>query len=354
MASIAKRTLQDGKTSRWGVRVRCNGHFASNTLRTRREATDWAKEKEQEFTLDRRTVDERAQIVTLERAVERYLVHLRFSKGWKQRRQQLLWWAALLGEKLPLLDVSSDRISQGKEALTLAGYSPATIRRYLSAISQLLEKARREWKWIQSNPVRDVEYPPEPDGRVRRLSVEERRNLLFRCSVSSNRQLYAIVVVALSTGARKSEIRKVRPDQVNLELGRIYLDEILKNGERRSLKLYGEALQVMERVLAELPPGAPVCFPSSRERGRPADIRYAWVRALTLERIPDFCFHDLRHSAASYLAEQGATLEQIGRILGHKTGNSTKRYIHLTEDGTSHLVEKMNHKILPRGRVCTI
>jgi site-specific recombinase XerD len=62
-------------------------------------------------------------------------------------------------------------------------------------------------------------------------------------------------------------------------------------------------------------------------------------------KLKDFRYHDLRHSAASYLAMSGATLAEIAEVLGHKTLAMVKRYSHLTEQHTSKVVARMNEQI---------
>ena len=78
---------------------------------------------------------------------------------------------------------------------------------------------------------------------------------------------------------------------------------------------------------------------------QPIDIRTAWENALKNAEIEDFRFHDLRHSAASYLAMNGASLAEIAEVLGHKTLQMVKRYAHLSEAHTSTVVASMNEKI---------
>ena len=74
-------------------------------------------------------------------------------------------------------------------------------------------------------------------------------------------------------------------------------------------------------------------------------IREAWTFAVQRAGITNFRFHDLRHSAASYLAMGGASLAEIAEVLGHKTLQMTKRYTHLTESHTRGVVERMNQAI---------
>ena len=75
------------------------------------------------------------------------------------------------------------------------------------------------------------------------------------------------------------------------------------------------------------------------------NLRPDWVAALKVADIQDFRFHDLRHSAASYLAMNGATTIEIAAVLGHKTLQMVKRYSHLANSHTSSVVTAMNEKI---------
>ena len=72
----------------------------------------------------------------------------------------------------------------------------------------------------------------------------------------------------------------------------------------------------------------------------------SYEAALKAAEIDDFRFHDLRHTAASYLAMSGATLAEIAEVLGHKTLMMVKRYAHLTEQHTSAVVARMNERFL--------
>ena len=67
--------------------------------------------------------------------------------------------------------------------------------------------------------------------------------------------------------------------------------------------------------------------------------------AIKKAKLKNFRFHDLRHSAASYLAMSGASLAEIAEVLGHKTLQMVKRYSHLSEQHTHGVVSKMNKKI---------
>ncbi|MCA3640437.1 MAG: site-specific integrase, partial [Methylobacterium sp.] len=96
----------------------------------------------------------------------------------------------------------------------------------------------------------------------------------------------------------------------------------------------------------ETPPSKPWVFPRADGQA-PIDIRTSWETARIAAKLSDFRFHDLRHSTASYLAMNGASLVEIADVLGHKTLQMVKRYAHLSESHVKELVERVNDKILP-------
>ena len=79
------------------------------------------------------------------------------------------------------------------------------------------------------------------------------------------------------------------------------------------------------------------------------DIRRPWNEAVAKAKLKDFRFHDLRHSAASYLAMNGATASEIAAVLGHKTLAMVKRYAHLSESHTASVVARMNENVFGVG-----
>jgi integrase len=213
-----------------------------------------------------------------------------------------------------------------------------------------------EWQWISVNPLNNIKKYKEPKGRVRFLSDEEREALLLACRQSDNPYLYLIVVLALSKGARKMEIVGLNWQDVDFERKLIILHET-KNDERRVIPLQGLALSLMREHAKVKVLGCNFVFPSkkvTKDRSgkfiyQSIDIRTAWENVLKNAVINDFRFHDLRHSAASYLAMNGATLAEIAEVLGHKTLQMFKRYAHMSEAHTSAVVARMNERIFSNG-----
>src|SRR5262249_2823728 len=152
--------------------------------------------------------------------------------------------------------------------------------------------------------------------------------------------LHAIVVLALATGARRGELQGLRWPDVDLKRGTLTFHET-KNGERRAVPLTGPALTLMHQHAKVRRLDTMLVFPDGTGK-RALGIREAFEGAVKRANIADFRFHDLRHSFASYLAMNGASLLEIAEVLGHKTLAMVKRYAHLTEAHTRNVVERMN------------
>jgi integrase len=266
----------------------------------------------------------------------------------KQQQSQLNWWKNQIGHYL-LAEVSPALISECKERLFNdkndkgKTRAPATVKRYLSALSHAFTFAVNEWGWLEHNPVAKVKKPTEPRGRVRFLDEAERKGLLTACKVSSNKDLYTIVVLALSTGMRQGEILTLKWKYIDFQRRQLALHET-KNNERRVVPVVGHAWEVLSEHGKIRNIQSDYVFPKCAQKWQSA-IRKAWDKAVKEAMLEDFRFHDLRHTAASYLAMNGATLAEIAEVLGHKTLQMVKRYAHLSEAHTSSIVEKMNAKI---------
>jgi integrase len=221
--------------------------------------------------------------------------------------------------------------------------SPATVVRYLAALSHAFTTAVKEWGWLDDSPMRKVSKPKEPRGRVRFLDEEERRRLLLVCKESPNPYLYMVVVLALSTGMRQGEIMNLTWKDVDFAEKKIVLENT-KNGERRVVPLVGFAAELLFKHSKERRIGTFLLFPR-KDGQKPVNLRQPWIEALEKAEIEDFRFHDLRHSAASYLAMGKATAAEIAEVLGHKTLAMVKRYSHHSESHTSGVVAKMNESI---------
>jgi integrase len=349
MATIEKRDTDGGTTYR--VKVRIKGHSAqSATFGRLTDARRWAQSTEAAIRERRYFKTNEAQRHTLAELIDRYVRDVIPRKGpWAHAQaRQFAWWRAELGTR-SLADVTPAVIAEARDKLakgvTVRGRqrSPSTVVRYLAALSHAFAVAVKEWGWVEDSPLRKVTKPKEPRGRVRFLSEDERPRLLEACRTSDSPDLNAAVVLSLSTGGRRMEILGLRWGQVDFARRAITLLET-KNGEIRSLPLVGHAFDLMGERAKVQRIDTDLVFPG-RKKNRPVDLRGPFETAVKRAGIEDFRWHDLRHSAASYLAMNGATLAEIAEVLGHKTLAMVKRYAHLSQAHTTRVVESMNAKI---------
>lgn len=350
MASIEKRCSQSGATT-YRVKVRLRGFPAQTaTFNRLTDAKRWAQQTESAIREGRHFKINESKRHTLEEAIERYINQVIPTKPKSSRNQvgQLKWWQEKIGA-YTLADISPALIAENRDKLAKITsqrkryLSPATINRYLAVLSHLFTIATKEWGWAEENPVLKITKPKESRGRIRFLSEDERARLLTECKESESPYLYLALVLALSTGGRRMEILGLKWKDIDLNRGIITLHET-KNGERRILALTNLALNLMKEHSKIRHVNCDLVFPSHNLKN-PIDLRTPFETALKRAKITDFRWHDLRHSCASYLAMNGASLAEIAEVLGHKTLQMVKRYTHLSEAHTSKVVARMNEQI---------
>jgi integrase len=351
MATIETRHSADGTTG-YRAKVRLKGFPSqSATFERKTDAKEWAKQTEASIREGRYFKTAEAKKHTVSDFIDRYLreIEKKNPKRCVDVKKLLNWWRGEIGPYL-LSDLTRALIIEQRDKLlssrakNTGQRSPATVNRYMLALGHALTIAANEWEWIHENPMKKISNLPEPRGRVRYLNDEERERLLEACKASANPYLHTLVVLALSTGARYGELIKLRWDDIDWGRKVITLHDT-KNKERRLLPLMHYALELMEAHNKARNIASDLVFPSPSNPMRPWNSRTSWVSVLKKANIQDFRFHDLRHSCASYLAMNGASIAEIAEVLGHKTLQMVKRYAHLSEAHTAKVVQRMNERI---------
>ena len=349
MASFEKRTAADGKST-YRVKVRLKGYPPQTASFERlTDAKKWAASTESAIREGRYFKTAESKRHTLAELIDRYIKEVLPSKPKSKEKQTALlkWWRDHIGSYV-LADVIPSLIAEHRDNLaaeiTIRGTqrSPASVVRHMAALSVAYTQAVNEWGWLDANPMRKVKKPTEPRGRVRFLDDDERTRLLQACKESTSPYLYAVVVLALSTGMRSAEIMNLTWGTFDMKKGRAILHKT-KNNERRAVAITGHAMGVLKELNRQRNIDNKLIFPG--KSAPPINLRKPWLEAVKKAQLDDFKFHDLRHSAASYLAMNGASLAEIAEVLGHKTLQMVKRYAHLSEGHTARVVESMNNKI---------
>jgi integrase len=240
---------------------------------------------------------------------------------------------------LPLTAITPAWLRSWRDQLSRR-LKPDSVRQYMDTFSAVLTVAVNELAWLSAHPMhgRRVRKPPASRGRVRFLSPEEQERLLQACRASPKPGLYPLVLLALTTGARRGELFGLRWQDVDLDRGWLRLAQT-KNKQPRAVPVPTVALDMLRHWRQDAPETAWV-FP--RTSRTPFPYEYAWHAALLRAGLAGtFRFHDLRHTAASHLAMSGASLIEIAEILGHKTLAMVRRYSHFTQAHTQGVVERM-------------
>ena len=228
----------------------------------------------------------------------------------------------------------AERIKDGKK--------PATSNREMALIKHMFTKAV-EWDFVEEDAlkrVRKVKLLKENNRRLRYLSPEECQALIAECAP----HLRPIVITALSTGMRWSEIVNLKWENVDLRHGLILLtQDMTKNAERREIPIS----DTLRAALGALPRrlDIPFVFHDPTTGSRWVDLKKCFHAALRRAGIYDFRFHDLRHTAASHLVQSGADLLTVKELLGHKTLTMTMRYAHLSPGHRAKAVKALDASI---------
>ena len=224
MANILKTVAKNGDIS-YRVRIRLRGHpMQSKTFPNKTMAKDWAQQMESKIKSGLALSALESQKHTLSELIDVYVSNV-LSKhdGYTgDTLHKLNEWAKIMGDynlasiNPAMIIKKRAEIAESKDPERNKVRSKATVNRYMAALSVVLSYAVRELEWLDNNPVCKVSKLPEPRGRVRYLTDEERSALLNAAQKAKNTYLYPIILIALTTGARKMEILTLKWADVRL------------------------------------------------------------------------------------------------------------------------------------------
>jgi integrase len=374
MATIRKRKNLDGTIS-YRVVIRLKG-FApvSATFARLTDAREWASVTEADMKAGRYFGT--AKTKTLADLIDKYAQSpANQLKSWPGVKRYLDWWRAKAGNE-KLKEINAPRIAEWRDELLKSkkrrgqgNLSAATVNRTLAALSSTLSFAVKELEWLERNPSQRIKKPREPAGRVRFLSEGELQALMKALRASIHPDLLIAALLALTTGARKNEILKMRWSQIDFTRRTITLAHgETKNNQGRALPLSGEVVELLAKRSKVRSINDDRVFPPPKGR-KELELRSPWKEALVKANIDvridsrkgrckaaeegnappkltsDFRWHDLRHTAASYLTMEGVSAIEVARILGHKTLAMTLRYSHLSPERVTELGDKLAVRI---------
>lgn len=307
--------------SRWRAEVRLKGAYKSKTFSTKTEAREWATDFESTLTGKR---EGSAHLVR--DAFERYAREVSVDK--KGAKWELVRLNRL--RQYDLADVSFAHLTSEDLAVwrdrRLREVSGASVNRELNLISSVFERARKEWGWCVSNPVRDISRPKKPRPRDRRISDDEIERALYALGYDENweattcQQLTGVMfLLGIETAMRLGEMVALSWDDIHLSQRYVSIIDS-KNSDRRDVPLTTRAVELLGRFkqVGERP--------FSLSSGTASTL---FRRAVKNAEIENLRFHDSRHEALTRLARKLDVLD-LARMVGHRDPRSLMIYYNAT------------------------
>jgi len=217
-------------------------------------------------------------------------------------------------------------------ARKLQGHKPTPVR--ANRMGEVLRKMFTlaiDWGWRTDNPAQGFHRRLE-QARERFLSPEELTRLAAALDAAEDQRAAGIIRMCMLTGARVGEVRTARFEQFNLDYA-IWSKPAATTKQRKihRVPVSQDVVAIVRQRQLVVPRGTPWLFPGDAI-GQPVhNIRRFWRTIQRQADLPDVRIHDLRHTFASLLVSGGASLEIIGRLLGHSQMQTTQRYAHLME-----------------------
>lgn len=257
-----------------------------------------------------------------EEAVLRHLEEASHKRSLETDRWHLRWLHPHL-EGMPLAAIDRAAIERLVAASRSEGVKSSTTNRRLQILRLILRKAHLQWEWIETVP--RIVMLKEPKGRTRFLSHEEACRLLQELPP----HLAAMVRFSLSTGLRQGNVKGLEWARVDLERRMAWVPpDQAKAGVAIAVPLNDEAIAVLE---AERGKHERYVFTYRDKPIRQVSAK-AWRKALKRAGIEDFRWHDLRHTWASWHAQNGTPLLALQELGGWNDAGTVRRYSHLAQD----------------------
>ena len=235
--------------------------------------------------------------------------------------------------RFKLKEITPRHIEKYRAERLETGVTKATVNRELALMKKKYSLAI-DWELAMQNPVKKIKFFSEKDNQKERILSKKEEDTLLKISPD---YLKPILIVALHTGMRKSEILNLRWSQVDSKK-RLIKVENTKSGKSRYININSELSCLLPSLKTK-----------NKERefvftnpvtGKPfVDLKRAFKTACEEAGISELRFHDLRHTFASRLIESGVDLITVRDLLGHSTVKVTERYTHSNQELKKEAVE---------------
>ncbi|BAQ94188.1 integrase [uncultured phage_MedDCM-OCT-S35-C6] len=266
-------------------------------------------------------------------------------KGWEKlqskRADNII---TMLGRGMLVTEINDSHIENLVDTLEDRGFAPATINRYLSAISKMLRFASQRQSIYHLDRMPHIEWQTENNGRERYLEPLEEQEIIKILTEWNKVDYLELYLFLMDTGMRLGEALSIKKLMVHNNNGDYVVNlpsSVTKNGDARGVPLTNRAKSIVVKLLEN----------AERNDLVFRQLKYwtaenTWRRlrkAMNLEDDKEFVIHCLRHTCATRMAQSGKVeLHFIGQMLGHKSWKMIKRYSHLIPNNLRGAVNVLN------------
>ncbi len=227
---------------------------------------------------------------------------------------------------------------------TKLSHSSYTANRVLSLIKHMYVIAEKYGLMNNNpNPAFGIRKFPEL-SRDRFLHDDELKRLFDALDNESNEVFKNYVLISLYSGQRRNNILSLRWSQIDLVNGLIYLPDT-KNGEPVQVPIIKQLRELFIKINQN--DNNEWVLPSKRSAsGHLEDPKRPWQDLLRRANIENLRLHDLRRTMGSYQAITGASMNIIGKSLGHKSTSATAVYARLSADPVRESMQKATDRMM--------
>jgi integrase len=241
------------------------------------------------------------------------------------------------------------KLKPNNRARKLQGWKPTPIR--ANRVGQLLRKMFNlavSWEWREDNPAAGFRMRIE-NSRERFLSHEELARLAAALDHAEDQRAAGVIRMCMLTGSRVGEVRTARFEHFNLDYGS-WAKPAATTKQRKvhRIPISEDVATIVRQRKLLVPNGSPWLFPGDTPGQPVQEIRRFWKNMQREADLPDVRIHDLRHTFASLLVSGGASLEMVGRLLGHTQMSTTQRYAHFMDSPLRAGVDAVAQAFRPR------
>jgi integrase len=336
MASIRKHR------NRWQVQVRRLGSRSiSKSFLNRKDAEAWARHCEVQIDQKNLPQDPRQlQRFTLGELVIRYRDTVTPHK--RAANVEIIVLNAFLRHPIcskKLSDLTPQDFCDYRDE-RLKEVKANSLKRMLSPIQNLFEVAKTEWGLpLRDNPISTLKIACLSNRRERRLRDGELDRLIIGARKTKNPIILPIILFALQTGLRRSEILAATWNDLNT-VTRALTIPMAKNGYSRTIPLTLAALALLQGLKGK---GQTKKMENEKIFPTTANaLKLAWDRLIKRTGIEGLHFHDLRHEAISRFFEMGLTMPEVALLSGHRDMRMLFRYSHPQQVRVLQQLDKAN------------